>query len=80
VTVLGQRAEGVLRFPEAIAVAPDGDVYVADQYSFVVQRFNASGAFVSEWGLAGSGAGEFGGIGGLAADGAGNVYVVDSAS
>ena len=36
--VFGQRAEGVLRFPEAVAIGPQGDVYVADQLSYVVQR------------------------------------------
>lgn len=78
IAVIGNRAEGVLRAPEAIAVAPDGDVYVGDQYSFVIQRFTRSGTFVSEWGSYGSGPGQFGAVGGLAVDSAGDVYIVDS--
>ena len=76
--VIGRRAEGVLRFPEAVAVDPQGDVFVADQLSYVVQKFNAEGTLVAEWGSYGGGHGQFGPIGGLAADVAGNVYVVDS--
>ena len=76
--VIGQRAEGVLRFPEAVAVDLQGNVYVADQLSYVVQKFTAAGTFVGEWGSWGGGRGQFGPIGGLATDAAGNVYVVDS--
>ena len=54
--VIGVRAEGVLRFPEAVAVGPQGDVYVADQLSYVVQKFTAAGAFETEWGSYGGGA------------------------
>jgi DNA-binding beta-propeller fold protein YncE len=75
---IGQRAEGVLRFPEAVAVDAQGNVYVADQLSYVVQKFTAAGAFVTEWGSFGGGHGQFGPIAGLATDAAGNVYVVDS--
>ncbi len=76
--IVGQRAEGVLRFPEAVAVDAAGDVYVADQLSYVVQKFSATGAFENEWGSYGGGHGQFGPIGGLAVDAAGDVYVVDS--
>ena len=38
---IGQRAEGVLRFPEAVAIGPAGDVYVADQLSYIVQKSSA---------------------------------------
>ena len=76
--IVGQRAESILRFPEAVALDAAGDVYVADQLSYVVQKFNASGAYLGEWGSYGGGHGQFGPIGGLATDAAGNVYVVDS--
>ncbi len=78
VQIVGQRAEGMLRFPEAVAVDTQGDVYVADQLSFVVQKFTAAGTFETQWGSYGGGHGQFGPIGGLATDAAGNVYVVDS--
>jgi tripartite motif-containing protein 71 len=77
--IVGQRAEGVLRFPEAVALDSQGNVYVADQLSYVVQKFSAAtGAFETEWGSYGGGHGQFGPIGGLATDAAGYVYVVDS--
>jgi tripartite motif-containing protein 71 len=76
--IVGQRAEGVLRFPEAVAVDTQGNVYVADQLSYVVQKFTAGGVFETQWGSYGAGPGQFGPIGGLATDAAGNVYVVDS--
>ncbi|HEX4435787.1 MAG TPA: hypothetical protein VH061_03225 [Solirubrobacteraceae bacterium] len=75
---VGRRAEGVLRFPEAIAIGPGGDVFVADQLSYTVQEFSPAGTFENEWGSFGGGHGQFGPIGGLAVDAAGNVYVVDS--
>jgi DNA-binding beta-propeller fold protein YncE len=76
--IIGQRAEGVLRFPEAVALGTQGDVYVADQLGYAVQRFGPTGAFETEWGSYGGGHGQFGPIGGLATDPSGNVYVVDS--
>ncbi len=68
----------MLRFPEAVALDATGDVYVADQLGYVVQKFSVSGAYEGEWGSFGGGHGQFGPIGGLAMDAAGDVYVVDS--
>lgn len=62
-------------------------MYVADQHSFLVQKFTATGAFVREFGGFGTGPGQFGrvspagtigGIGGLAVGPGGAVYVLDS--
>lgn len=69
------------------AGAPAGPyIYVGDQYSFLVQKFTRGGTFVRQWGGFGSDPGRFGrangdtvgGIGGVAVDGAGRVYVLDS--
>ncbi|HEX3432969.1 MAG TPA: hypothetical protein VHT25_02795, partial [Solirubrobacteraceae bacterium] len=54
-SIVGQRAEGVLRFPEAVALDSEGNVYVADQLSYVVQQFTPAGAFVGQWGSFGGG-------------------------
>lgn len=78
VQLIGQRAEGVLRFPEAVAVGPQGDIYVADQLGYTVQKLSPAGALETEWGSYGGGHGQFGPIGGLATDASGDVYVVDS--
>jgi tripartite motif-containing protein 71 len=78
VASIGRRGEGVLRCPEALAWAPDGDLYVADQFSHVVQRFSPSGRFLGQWGSYGSGPGQFGAVDGLAVDARGDVYVLDS--
>ena len=96
---LGKTGGGVLRFPQAIAfddsqVADPGDgapggpyLYVADQHSFLVQKFTTSGAFIRQIGGFGTGPGRFGrvspagtigGIGGLAVGPGGSLYVLDS--
>ncbi len=78
VTAIGRRGQGVLRVPEAIAVGPHGEVYVADQFSHLVQRFSPTGRYLGQWGSYGDGPGQFGAIGALAVDGHGDVYAVDS--
>ena len=75
---IGRRGGGVLRVPEAVAIAPSGEVYVGDQFSFVVQRFSPEGRFLGQWGSYGTGLGQFGSVGALAVGEHGDVYVVDS--
>ena len=70
-------APGVVRLPEAVAVAPGGDLLVGDHFSGRVQRFR-DGRHVGSFGLRGEGCGRLGAIGGLAVDGQGNTYVLDS--
>jgi DNA-binding beta-propeller fold protein YncE len=75
---LGQRAEGVLRYPQAIALGISGDVYVADQLSYTIQHFSVSGQYLGEFGHYGSGPGQLGWVGGLAVDQTGDVYALDA--
>ena len=63
---IGQRGEGVMRFPQAVAVGPDGSIYVADQNSHVVQVFSADGVFQREVGIAGTRPGQLGAVGAIA--------------
>jgi tripartite motif-containing protein 71 len=63
---IGQRGEGVMRFPQAVAIGPDGSVYVADQASHVVQVFGPDGVFRREVGIAGSQPGQLGAVGAIA--------------
>src|SRR3954467_3621410 len=79
IKVIGKRAEGVLRFPQASAVGPDGSVYVADQLSHTIQVFGPDGAFRRELGVAGDGPGGVSPVGGVAVGADGSVYVADGA-
>jgi DNA-binding beta-propeller fold protein YncE len=49
-SLIGQRAGGVLRFPQASAVGPDGAIYVADQYTRAIQVFTPDGRFLRDFG------------------------------
>src|SRR5262249_31291473 len=40
--------------------------------------FTNTGTFLTTWGSFGTGDGQFGGLGGVAVDGSGNVFVVDA--
>jgi tripartite motif-containing protein 71 len=77
---IGQRGGGVLRFPQAVAVGPDGSVYVGDQGSHVVQVFGPDGTFRREVGIAGTRPGELSAIGSLAVAGDGSLLVADGGS
>ena len=41
---------GQFHLPHAIAVAPDGTIYVADRENGRIQRFNQLGKYIGEWG------------------------------
>ena len=76
-------APGPLWHPGAMAVAPDGSVYLAchvldnGHLSPTIKKFTPSGAYASTLATAGVGDGEVAIIQGLAADTAGNIYVSD---
>jgi tripartite motif-containing protein 71 len=77
---VGQRAEGVMRFPQAVAVGPDGSVYVADQNSHVVQVFGPDGVFRREVGIAGTRPGQLGAVGAIAVAADNTLLVADGAN
>lgn len=64
-----------------IAADADGNVYVSDGYNFRVQKFDANGEFLLEWGSQGEENGQFvpPSVGPISVDPQGNVYVSDFA-
>ncbi len=68
---------GQFDFPEGVAVAPSGDIYVADTENDRIQHFDASGSFIGKWGSPGNQTGQFDRPVGVTVDQAGNVYVAE---
>ncbi len=61
-----------------LAVAPDGELFVADGYGNCrIHRFSADGDLIQSWGEIGTGPGEFHLPHGIACDAAGRVLVCD---
>jgi hypothetical protein len=65
-------------YEPSVATDGSGDVYVADPGNSRIQKFDASGTFLTAWGSPGSGNGQFLVPAGVATDGSGNVYVADA--
>ncbi|WP_027004664.1 NHL repeat-containing protein [Conexibacter woesei] len=80
VSQTGFRGGGVLRFPQAVAVGPDGNVYVTDQGSHLVQKFTPAGQWLMDIGSAGTRPGELSAIGAIAVTGDNQVVVADGGS
>ncbi|WP_354698160.1 Virginiamycin B lyase [Paraconexibacter sp. AEG42_29] len=77
---IGERTGGVLRFPQAVSVAADGAVYVADQKTHAITVFNPDGSFRRDYGFAGSKPGQLTSVGGVAVAGDGSVFVTTGAN
>jgi DNA-binding beta-propeller fold protein YncE len=79
----GQPGSGPDHFtsPSDVAVAPNGDVFVADGHNDVgnnrVVRFSSDGKFVKAWGKSGWAPGEFHALHAIAIDARGRVFVGD---
>jgi DNA-binding beta-propeller fold protein YncE len=71
---------GKFNEPWGIAVGPDGSVYVSDTWNHRVQKFTASGEFVSMWGVFGltDTPGGLYGPRGLTVDAQGRVFLADT--
>lgn len=72
------RFQAPFNHPTAVAVAPDGEIYVTDGYgNSVVHRFTADGKPIQTWGRPGRGPGEFSTPHGVWIDRVNRVLVVD---
>jgi hypothetical protein len=81
----GGSGDGQFRAPYGVATGPPGNVYVTDFGNGLgnndrVEAFTSTGGFVTKWGSLGAGDTEFHDPWGIAADGAGNVFVADTAN
>lgn len=70
----------MLRFPQAVAIGPDGAVYVADQKSHTIQVFNPDGSFRGDIGVAGTKPGQLSSVGGVAVAPDGSVFAATGAN
>jgi uncharacterized protein (TIGR03663 family) len=79
-TAFGSAGVGNGQFtnPHNVALGPVGDVYVADSNNHLVQKFDAQGKFLVQWGGQGNGPGQFNEPWGIAVDKEGNVFVADT--
>ena len=78
--ICGVQYGGDVDDPTAVAIAPNGDLYVTQQggSNDRVERFDSTGVFLGAWGGPGSGTGQFSNPKGIAVDSSGNVYVADT--
>ncbi|HXW33761.1 MAG TPA: SMP-30/gluconolactonase/LRE family protein [Acidimicrobiales bacterium] len=63
--------------PNAVAVDPRGNVWVADSATDRIVEYSSALKFTREFGKEGTGEGQFKGIAGIAANSSGDVYVSD---
>jgi uncharacterized protein (TIGR03663 family) len=73
---LGQ--QGVFWGPRSIAIDGEGNLYVSDTGNKRVQKFDAQGTFVGQWGGGGIIEGRFDEPVGIAVDAQGDIYVADT--
>jgi DNA-binding beta-propeller fold protein YncE len=73
--------EAYLNQPSDVAIAPNGDIYVADGHGGTsndrIVKFSKDGKFIKAWGKHGKAPGEFDTPHGIALDADGHVYVAD---
>jgi streptogramin lyase len=76
--------DGVFNQPSAVAVATNGDIFVADGHggntNARIQKFDKNGKFITTWGKKGTAPGEFDTPHALAFDSKGRLFVGDRAN
>ena len=70
--------DGQMVWPVQIITDVGGNVYVSDEATHRITKFDQEGEFVSKWGVHGDQEGEFDGPTGISFDSEGNLVVVDS--
>ena len=70
-------SNGANSIAQALAIDSSNNIFVADTYNNRVEEFNSSGAYIRQFGTAGSGNGQFLSPKGTAVDASGNVWVAD---
>ena len=70
--------DGEFQWPVQIVCNDDGDLFVSDEATHRITRYNENKEFVAKWGTEGTGDGELKGPAGIAFDNDGNMVVVDS--
>ena len=70
--------DGQFLWPVQVIIDGGGDIFVSDEATNRITRFNEAGEFVSKWGTTGQGEGQFDGPTGIAFDPDANLVVVDS--
>jgi DNA-binding beta-propeller fold protein YncE len=77
-----QAVGGTFNEPWGVAVGPDGSVYVSDTWNHRVQKFDASGKFITMWGSFGQSSDAnqnvLYGPRGISVDASGRVYLADT--
>jgi tripartite motif-containing protein 71 len=69
--------EGSFREPDAVALDPSGNIWIADSGHDRVIEFNSKHEYLRQFGSEGTAEGQFKAISGIAANAAGDVYVTD---
>ena len=72
--------DGQFDNPGDVAVNSVGQVYVSEALNSRVQKFTASGVFLTKFGVAGAGDGQFSAPNGVAVNASGEIYVADTAN
>jgi uncharacterized protein (TIGR03663 family) len=70
--------QGMFYGPRDITIDEDGNLYVTDTGNKRIQKFDADGNPIGQWGGAGASAGQFLEPVGIASDQEGNIYVADT--